>query len=59
MYSSPNVIRTKKLRRVKWAGHEAHINERGVQTNLVGKPEGRRQLGTHRRKWVDNIKMDL
>jgi hypothetical protein len=34
MYSSPNIIRTKKLRQVRWAGHEAHIKEREVQTEI-------------------------
>jgi hypothetical protein len=33
--------------------------ERGVYRVLVGKPEGKRQLGTRRRRWEDNIKMDL
>jgi len=32
---------------------------RGVYTVLVGKPEGKRSLGTHRRRWEDNIKMDF
>jgi len=42
------------------AGHEARlVEERGVYRVLVGKPEGRRPLGRPRRRWVDNIKMDL
>ena len=47
-------------RRMRWAGHVARIGERrGVYGVLVGKPEGKRPLGTHRRRWEDNIKMDL
>jgi len=43
-----------------WAGHEARMgDERGVSRFLVGKPEGRRPLGRPRRRWVDNIMMDL
>jgi hypothetical protein len=46
--------------RVKWAGHVARMGEvRGVYRVLVGSPEGKRQLGRPRRRWEDNIKMDL
>ena len=49
-----------KSRRMRWAGHVARIREgRGVQRFLVGKPEGKRPLGRSRRRWDDNIKMDL
>jgi len=49
-----------KSRRMKWAGYVACIGERrGVNRVLVGKPEGKRPLGRSRRKWEDNIKMDL
>jgi hypothetical protein len=49
-----------KSRRMRWAGHVAHMGEgRGVHRVLVGKPEGRRPLGRHRRRWADNIKWDL
>jgi len=45
---------------MRWAGHVAHMDEeRGVYRVLVGKPEGRRSLGRPRRRWVDNIRMDL
>jgi hypothetical protein len=45
---------------MRWAGHVAHTGERrGVYSVLVGKPEGKRPLGTPRRRWEDNIKMDL
>jgi len=49
-----------KSRRKRWAGHVARMGEaRGAYRVLVGKPEGRRPLGRHRRRWVDNIRMDL
>ena len=49
-----------KSRRMRWAGHVARMGEdRGVQKVLVGKPEGKRPLGRPRRRWEDNIKMDL
>jgi len=47
-------------RRMRWTGHVARMGERrGVCRDLVGKPEGRRPLGRLRRRWEDNIKMDL
>ena len=49
-----------KSRRMRWAGHVARMGEgRGVYRVLVGKPEGKRPLGRPRRRWEDNIKMDL
>ena len=60
MYSSPNTVRVIKSRRMRRAGHVARRGEeRGVRRVLVGKQEGRRQLGRPRRRWVDNIRMDL
>ena len=44
---------------MRWAGHVARIVVRGVYRVLVGKPEGKRPLGRPRRRWEDNIKMDL
>jgi hypothetical protein len=45
---------------MRWAGHVARIGEkRNAYRILVGKPEGKRPLGRPRRRWVDNIKMDL
>ena len=45
---------------MRWAGHVARMGEeRGVYRVLVGKPEGRRPLGRPRRRWADNIRMDL
>ena len=47
-------------RRIRWAGHVARMGERrGAYRVLVGKPEGKRQLGSYRRRWEDNIKMNL
>jgi hypothetical protein len=58
--SSPNIIRVIRSRRLRWAGHVARMGERrGAYRALVGKPEGRRPLGRPRRRWKDNIKMDL
>ena len=49
-----------KSRRVRWAGHVARMGEdSGVHRVLVGKPEGKRPLGRPRRRWEDNIKVDL
>jgi hypothetical protein len=49
-----------ETRRMRWAGHVARIGEkRNAYKILVGKPEGKRALGRPRRRWVDNIKMDL
>ena len=60
LYSLPNILRVVKSRPMSWAGHVAHMGEdRGVHRVLVGKPEGRRPLGRPRRRWEDNIKMDL
>jgi len=60
LYSSSNIVRVIKSRRMKWAGHVARMGEeRGVYRVLVGKPEGKRPLGRPRHRWVDNIKMDL
>jgi hypothetical protein len=60
LYSLPNIVRVVKSRIMRWAGHVARMGEgRGVQRVLVGKPEGRRPLGRPRRRWEDNIKMDL
>jgi len=60
MYSSPNNLLVIESRRMRWVGHVARMSEeRGVYRVLVGKPEGRRLLGRPRRRWVDNIRMDL
>jgi hypothetical protein len=60
LYSSPNIVRVIKSRRMRWTGHVARMGEeRGAYRVLVGKPEGKRPLGRPRRRWVDNIMMDL
>ena len=60
LYCSHNIVRVIKSRRMRWAGHVARMGEeRGVYRVLVGKPEGRRPLERPRRRWVDNIRMDL
>jgi len=60
LYSSPNIVRVIKSRRMRWAGHVARMGEgRGVCRVLVGKPEGRRPLGRPRHRWVDNIRMQV
>ena len=60
LYSLPNIVRVVKSRRMRWAGHVARMGGyRGVHKVLVGKLEGKRQLGRPRRRCEDNIKMDL
>jgi hypothetical protein len=60
LYSSPNIIRAIKLRRMRWAGHVARLGDkRGAYRILLGRLEGRRSLGISRRRGEDNIKMDL
>jgi hypothetical protein len=60
LYSSPNIVRVIKSRRMRWVGHVARMGEgRGVYRVLVGRPEGKRPLGRPRRRWKDNIKVDL
>jgi hypothetical protein len=60
LYSSPNIIRVIKSRRMRWAGHVARMGEgRGAYRVLVGWPEVKRPLGRPRHRWEDNIKMDL
>jgi transcription termination factor 2 len=55
-----NIIRMIKSRRMRWAGHVARMGEtRNAYRILVGEPEGKRPLGRPRRRWVDNIEMDL
>ena len=60
LYSSPNITRNLKSRRLRWVGHLARMEQsRNAYRVLVGKPEGKRPLGRPRRRWEDNIKMDL
>jgi hypothetical protein len=56
LYSSPNIVRVIKSRRMRWAGYVARMGEgRGAYRVLVGRHEGMRQLGRPRRRWEDNI----
>ena len=60
LYSLPNTVRVVKSRQMRWSRHVVHMGEdRGVHRVLVGKPEGKTALGRPRRRWEDNIKMDL
>jgi hypothetical protein len=60
LYSSSSIIRIIKSRRMRWAGHVARMGEeRNMYRLLVGKPEGKKPLGRPRRRWIDNIIMDL
>jgi hypothetical protein len=61
LYSSPDIIRQVKSRRMRWAGHVARMGEGRKCTDrvLVGKPEGKRPLGRPRCRWEDGIRMDL
>jgi hypothetical protein len=60
LYSSPNIVRVIKSRRMRWAGHVARTGERrGVYRVVVGRPECKRPLGRPRRRWEDNVKLDL
>ncbi|KAJ4438940.1 hypothetical protein ANN_14894 [Periplaneta americana] len=60
LYSSRDIIRNIKSRRLRWAGHVARMGEsRNAYRVLVERPEGKRPLGRPRRRWEDNIKMDL
>ena len=60
LYCSPNIVRVIKSKRMRWAGHVARMGEeRGVYRVWLGKPEIKGPLGRPRRRWVDNIRMDL
>jgi hypothetical protein len=60
LYSSTNIIRLIKSRRMRWVWHVACMGEkRGVYRISVGRPEGRRPLGRPRHRWEDNINMDF
>jgi hypothetical protein len=60
LYSSSNIIRMINSRRMRWAGHVVRMGEkRTAYKIIVGKPEGKRPLGRPKRRWMDNIKIDL
>ena len=60
LYSLPNIVQVVKSRRMRWAGRVARMGKRrGVHRVLVGTPECKRPLGRPRRRWENNIKLDL
>jgi hypothetical protein len=59
LYSSPSIIRMTKSMKMRLAGHVARMGEKHAYRKFLGKPKGKRQLGRPRRRWVDNMKMDL
>jgi hypothetical protein len=60
LYSSPSIIRMINLRSIRWVGYVARIGEKlNAYRIFVGTAEGKRRLGRRRRRWVDNIKMNL
>jgi len=60
LYCTANILRVIKSRRMRWAGCVARMGEKKIVYRvLVGKPEGKRPLGRTRRRWEDNIKMNL
>ena len=60
LYRSPNIVWVIKSRRLKWAGHVARMEEsRSAFKILTGKPRGKRPFGRPRRRWEDNIRMNL
>jgi hypothetical protein len=65
LYCSPSIIRTMRLRRMRWAGHVARMGwgrggeERNAYRLLMGKPEGKTLVGIPRHRWMNNIRMHL
>jgi hypothetical protein len=60
LYSSPSTISMIKSRRLQWAGHVARTEAKTDTYRIcVGKPEGNRPLGRLKRRWADNIKINL
>ena len=60
LYRSPKIVRVIESRRLRWTGHVARMEEsRSAFKMLTGKPTGKRSLGRPRRRWEDNIRMDL
>ena len=60
LYHSPNIVRMIKSRRYRWARHADRKEEgRNAFKILIGTPTGKRHLGRSRRRWEDNIRMDL
>jgi hypothetical protein len=60
LYSSPNIIRQMKSRRMRWAGHVVRVGrERNVYKVLVREPEGKRPLGRRRHRWENGMRINL
>jgi len=59
LYNSPNIMRVINSRRMRWACHVVHIRKINAYKILVGKPEGKGPCRRPRRRWEDNIRMDL
>jgi hypothetical protein len=60
LYSSPNIVRVIKSRRIRWVGHVARMGEgKDAYRVFVGRPEGKRPLRRPKRRWEDNIKLDF
>jgi hypothetical protein len=59
LYFSPSIIRMMKSRKMKWAGHVARMGRRGMYIGYWRESQKEGPLGRPRRRWVDNIKMDL
>ena len=60
LYRSPNIVRVIKYRRLRWTGHVARMEEgKSASKILTGNPTGKRFLGRPRRRWEDNIRMDV
>jgi len=60
LYTSPDIVRVNKSRRMRWTGHVARMGEMGnAYKILVGRPEGKRLVGRSRRRWEDNVATHL
>jgi hypothetical protein len=59
LYLSPNIVKVSKSRRMRWAGHVARMEGRGIYWVIVGRSEVKRPLGRSRHRWEDNVKTDL
>jgi len=59
LYSSPNIVRVINSRRMRWAGHVVCMGRGDLYRGLVGKPEGKTPPGRPRRRWEDNITMEV
>jgi hypothetical protein len=59
LYTSPNIVKMIRSRKIKWSGHVARMGEiRNAYRILVGKPEGKKPIGKPSHRWENNIKLD-